>query len=196
MDLREIRKEVASLPNMAQAIDNFSQNWVRPIRSNTNPNMPFLQNLPADAKRELNGKLLQAQQMVGELRSATQIHDKLHHYSRAMVDLTLSQMREDKTRTKVLTNQMLNDDLFGLPKAIDEVKNFEQNVQVLSDLYHDVNELLHDHLSLEQAVAFMDMPHYRYLQSIQKTAQQQRFLVRDIGHHFVSVTKKDTKRPI
>ncbi|MBI2572733.1 hypothetical protein HYV86_02645 [Candidatus Woesearchaeota archaeon] len=196
MDLREIRQQVATLPQISKVVDNFSQNWVRPIRSNTNPNMPFLQNLPQETKRELNSHLTLAHQKVAQLRNSTQIHEKLHHYSRSMVDLTLSHMREDKTKTKIITNQMLNDDLFGLPKAIEEVKNFEQNVQVLSDLYHNVNELLHDHLSLEQAVAFMEMPHYRYLQTLQKTAQQQRFIVRDIGHHFVSVTKKDNKRAV
>lgn len=194
MDLREIKREVAALPDVSKTVDNFSQSWVRPIRSNTNSHLSFLQNLPDETKRSLNTQLVKAHQTATRLRNSAHLKDKLHRYTRSMVDLTLSQMQDNPGKTRMITNQLLNDDFFSLPKTIQEVRDFDNDVSTLSGLYHNINDLLHDHLSLEQTVMFMELPHYRYLQTLMKTSQQQKFIVRDIGHHFVSVTKKDAKK--
>ena len=50
MDLRELKKETSSLPNLSEQLQKFQQHWIKPIRANTNKNLPFLQDISEKKK--------------------------------------------------------------------------------------------------------------------------------------------------
>ena len=52
MDLRELKKEVHALPDFSEHLQKFQQNWIKPVRTNTNKHLPFLQKLPEEKNRK------------------------------------------------------------------------------------------------------------------------------------------------
>ena len=165
MDLREIRKEVNSLPNIQKDLKNFKDNWVKPFKKNTNLHLPFLKDLDKDTKKELNQKLLLLQNTLKDIGESQVINDKLQHYSRYLIEMKLSTFNGDEMKSEVLSNQMLNDDFMNIKNTITEVKSFAERVENLQQQYEEVSELLHQNLSLDQIIYFMDLPHKKYLNS-------------------------------
>jgi hypothetical protein len=190
MDLREIRKEVHSLPNVQKELKNFKNSWVKPFRKNNNLHLPFLKHLDKSTKKELNQKLLQLQSTFKEIDESQVINDKLQHYSRYLIEMKLSTFNGDEMKSEVLSNQMLNDDFMSIKSTINEVKSFSEKVNDLQQQYEEVSELLHQNLSLDQIIFFMDLPHKKYLKSLLKTSDKQQKIVRHIGRHFVALTKQ------
>ena len=69
--------------------------------------------------------------------------------------------------------------------------NFNEIIDKLGAYYQEINDLLHKELSLEEAVFYMELPHRKYLANLQQTAQKHAVIVRDLGHHFVSLASKN-----
>ncbi len=194
MDLRTIKKEVLQLPNISKNAENLQKNWVKPIRSNTNAHLPFLKSLSPATKKHLNQKLASFHSTIFQLKQNEHLHNKLHHSTRYLIDLKLHNIRQNHTKSKILTNSLLNDDFMSIKQTIADVKSFDANVQKLHKQYHEINSLLQKELSLEEAVFFMDLPHKKYLHSLIKTSKQHKKIVRHIGRHFVKLAKEN-RRP-
>jgi hypothetical protein len=190
MSLRDVKKEVANLPNIKENLTSLQSNWIKPIRTNSNQNLPTLQNISAEDKQKLNQEITKAKKTLSNLEGYHIIHDKLSHYSRYLVELALTNIRDDHKRGAMITSQLLNDDFLSLKHTITQIKSYDQNIQLLSKQYQQVNDLLHKTISLEEAVAFMGLPHQRYLSNLLKTSNKQKKIVRDLGRHFVSLAKK------
>ena len=194
MNLREIRKEVHSLPNIEKDLKNFKDSWIKPFRKNTNLHLSFLKNLDKGTKKELNQKLLQLQSTFKNIEESQVINNKLQHYSRYLIEMKLSTFNGDEMKSEVLSNQMLNDDFMSIKNTITEVKSFAGRVENLQQQYEEVSELLHQNLSLDQIIFFMDLPHKKYLKSLLKTSEKQQKIVRQIGRHFIALTKQTQLR--
>lgn len=190
MDLRALKKEVHSLPNIKQTLNELQNNWLKPIRSNTNSHLPFLNDLSQNTKKELNKKLAQYHESASVVNYGQTIQDKLQHYARYLIELKLTELQGDSSKSRLITNNFLNDDFLNIKQTIIEVKSFEKEVQKLSNHYQEINEMLHKELSLEQTLFLMDLPHKIYLHNLLKAAQQQKKIVRQIGRHFVTLAKK------
>lgn len=190
MDLQEVKKEVRELQNVEQAVAQFQEHWIKPIRTNGNYRYSFLEKLDAKEEKVLKQKLAQAQTLCKDIKSSQVIHEKLSQYSRYLVELKLSSFRGDAQKSKILTNQLLNDEYLSLSNTITEIKNNEQKVQTLEKQYHEINTLLDKHLSLEEALFFMELPHHHYLQNLLKITEKQKVIIRNLGHQFISITKE------
>lgn len=188
MDLRELKKEVHKLPNVEKALQEFKDSWIKPLRSNSNSHLPFVKQLSPEARKELNKKLRNLN--THDVKEGDIINQKLQHLSRYLIDMKLLTLRGYHTQSATVTSRILNDDFLNLRDTISHVQTFETSVQNLSTTYHEVNELLQKHLSLEEAIFFLDLPHKKYLQNLMKISQKQKTLVRKLGHHFVSLAKK------
>ena len=190
MDLRTLKKEVRALPNIEKKAKEFSDSWLKPIRSNTNSHLPFIQKLSPDVKKELNQKLLLLNESLSDVRSSQVIHDKFHSYSKALIDLKLTELQNDEKKASRITNSLLHDDFLRMDETIKQVKAYDNTVKQLSTQYDQVNELLHKELSLEHAVFFMGLPHRKYLTNLMEVSKNQKKIVRHLGRHFIDLAKQ------
>ena len=190
MPLRELKKEVHGLPSVEEYVDKFKDNWIKPLRSNTNSHIPFVRKLDGKTQKKLNKKLNKFHSEMNILKNSQIIHDKLKSYSRYLIEMKLTTLNGDKNKSKVITNQLLNDDFLNMKGTIRQVKQFENNVNDLQKDYNEINELLEKHLSLEEAIFFMDLPHKKYMSSLVKTSQKQKKIVRKIGRSFIKLAKE------
>ncbi len=190
MDLREIKKEVQDLPSINKEVANFQENWLKPVRSNTNTHLPFLQNLPHETKKELNQKIASFQSTLHKVKKSEEISQKLSTYSRYLIELKLTQFRGDEGKSRIITNSLLNDDFLNMKQTITEVKSFENNTKLMSKQYEEISLLLQKHLSLEEMVFYMNLPHKKYIMTLMKTAQKHKNIVRRMGRGFVNLARE------
>ncbi len=194
MVLREIKKEVDNLANVEKNLRKFQDNWIKPLRTNTNSHLPFVKELDHETRKMINRKMALFQEELAEIKASQAINEKLGYYARYLIELKLTTLQDDYSKSKMITNRMLNDDVLNLSQTIEDVKSFDEKVQKLVTHYNEVNELLQKSLSLEEVVFFMDLPHKMYLQNLLKIAQKQKTLVRDLGKNFISLAKETRKR--
>jgi hypothetical protein len=190
MDLRVIKKEVEALPNLEKSMREFQNSWLKPIRKNTNQHLPFLKDLDNETKNQLTNKLLGLNESISLIKNSQVINEKLKHYSRYLIELKLTTFNNNQEKSKVITNQFLNDEFLNIKRTIHEVKHFDNHVQNLQEQYHEINDLLHKQLSLEETVFFMNLPHLKYLSTLVKTADKHKTITRHIGRHLVALTKQ------
>lgn len=190
MDLRELKKEVQGLPNLEKTFHHFQDSWIKPIKSNTNSHLPFLQQLPEEAKQELNQRLARSKETLEVLKTAQLINQKLAHHIRYLIELKLTTFNGDKHKSEVITNSFLNDDFFNFKGTIAQIKNFNQQLKEFSRDYEEINGFLQQHLSLENGIYFTELPHHKHLNTFKETAKKQEQIVNQLGKHFVDLAKE------
>src|SRR3989338_5645967 len=142
MDLRELKKETGSLPDLSEHLQKFQQHWIKPIRTNTNKNLPFLQNISENKKQEINDKLFAFQQKLKEVEHAQVVNQKLQEYAKYLIELKLTTLNGNRTKAHYITNLLLNDEFLNTRSLIHDIKYLEKNVKSISYKYHHLNELM------------------------------------------------------
>ena len=193
MNLKDAKQEIRSLKNIQEDLQEFQKNWLKPIKTNTNKNLPFLQNLSEETKININRHLKELQDIAPSIHAAQIINEKLHYYSRYLIDLKLTQFRGDLSRSKQITNRLLNDDVLSMKNIINEVKITQTSMRMLQQKYEVVNSLLEKELSLENSVWFMELPHKKHLTNLLETSDKQRELVHSLGKEFIKLAKIQKK---
>ncbi|HLD39924.1 MAG TPA: hypothetical protein VJB13_02180 [Candidatus Nanoarchaeia archaeon] len=194
MDLRELKKEVHSLPNFSEQLQKFRDSWVKPIKSNTNKHLPFLQNLSPEKKQEINTKLFAFQQKIKEVEHAQVVHQKLQEYAKYLIELKLTTLNGNTRKAEYITKHLLQDEFLNTKFLLHDIKYLEKNVKSLAYKYHHINELLHHEAPLEESVHFMHLPHQEHLQILLSTSRKQKTLVKDLGEHFVALAKQTRRK--
>lgn len=194
MDLRELKKEVNSLPNLSEHLQKFQQHWIKPIRANNNKHVPFLQHLSPEKKQEINTTLFAVQQKLKEVENAQIVPQKLQEYARYLIELKLTTLNGNKAKGQYLTKLLLHDEFLNTKSILDEVKALEKNLKSLSYKYHHINDLIQKEASLEEAVHFLHLPHKEHLQQLLAAAKKQKALVKHLGGHFVALVKETRKK--
>ena len=193
MDLRELKKEVHSLPDLSEHLQKFQQNWLKPIKSNTNKQLPFLQHLPVQKKQEINTQLFFVQQKIKEIESSRLLSQKLQQYAHYLVELKLTTLNGNQAKAHYITNLLLKDQFLNTSDLIQESRYLEKNVKSLTHKYHHINGLMQKHAPLEEAVQFMHLPHQEHLQALLAVSKKQKVIFKQLGEHFLSLAKQ-TKR--
>ncbi len=189
MDLRSLRQDVQQLPNLAENIAQFQQHWIKPLRSNTNSHLPFLQKLSPQLKKEINQRLTLFSETLAAVQSGTTIQDKLRSYAHYLVELKLASLRDDQQKHKMITNHLLKDEFLNISQTLTDVQEFTETVGLMEEQYHEINQLLEKNMSLEETLFFMDLPHKLYMLALVKTARDHKRIARDLGRHFVEMAK-------
>ena len=189
MDLRSLRQDVQQLPNLVENINNFQQHWIKPLRSNTNNHLPFLQKLSPQLKKELNQRLTLFNETIAAVQSGTTIQDKLRSYAHYLVELKLASLRDDQQKHEMITNRLLKDEFLNISQTLTDVQEFAETVGLMEEQYHEINQLLEKNLSLEETLFLMDLPHKIYMVTLVKTARDHKRIARDLGRHFVEMAK-------
>jgi hypothetical protein len=193
MSLRELKKEIAALPNIQENINNFKKHWLKPIKTNTNSHMPYLQTLTAEQKSELNKLIFKSKGLLGKIEEAQLMQDKLRSYVRYLIELKLTTLNEDHGKAKYITKHLLNDEFLSLKNTIKDVQSFSENVKELKAHHLEVSDYVQKQITLEHALMFMEMPHYKYIINLLETSKEHTRIVRDLGRHFVFLAKKTNK---
>ncbi len=189
MDLRSLRQDVQQLPNLAENIAQFQQHWIKPLRSNTNSHIPFLQKLSPQLKKDLNQRLTLFNETLAAVQSGTTIQDKLRSYAHYLVELKLASLRDDKQKHEMITNRLLKDEFLNISQTLTDVQQFAETIGLMEEQYHEINQLLEKNLSLEETLFLMDLPHKIYMVTLVKTARDHKRIARDLGRHFVEMAK-------
>jgi len=189
MSLRELKKEIDQLADVHESVSKFEQHWIKPLRSNTNKHLPFLNDLSDKQKRELNHKLAKSKHLLEEIKSSHLLKGKLQTYARYLIELKLTTINQNHSKAKYITNHLLNDEYLGLSNSIADIKKFSDDVKELESHHLEIGEYLEQNLNLEHALIFMELPHYRYLVNLLQTAKDHNRIVRDIGRHFIKMAK-------
>ncbi|MEK6809850.1 MAG: hypothetical protein AABY40_04190 [Nanoarchaeota archaeon] len=194
MDLRELKKEVSSLPNLSEQLKNFQLHWIKSIKTNTNHHLPFLQNLSLQQKQEINTNLFFIQQKMKELENAQTINHKLQEYARHLIELKLTTLNGNKPKARYITNLLLQDEFLNTKNLLYDIKYLEKNARSVAYKYHHINELIQKEAPLEEAVQFMHQPHKQHLQALLSNSQKQKSLAKQLGEHFISLVKETRRK--
>lgn len=194
MDLRDLKKEVNTLPNLSEHLQKFQQHWIKTIKANTNKHLPYLQKLPEQKKQEINNKLFAVQQKLKELEHAQIINHKLQEYARYLIELKLTTLNGNKNKAHYITNLLLQDEFLSTTNLLHDIKYLEKNVKSVAYKYQHLNELIQKEASLEEAVFFMHLPHKEHLQILLATSRKQKALAKYLGEHFVQLAKQTRRK--
>jgi type II secretory pathway component PulK len=177
MSLRALKKEVELLPDLRKYTKDLHTHFLQPLQSS------FV------ATTMVAPQLKQFKQQLQDVQSQ-HIHQKLRTYARYLIELKLTTLNGDKQKSALLTNKFLQDDFLNLKRTIEQIKFFEEKVAELTATYQEINELLQQELSLEDALHHLHAPHKLPLNNLQKAVQQQKKLVKELGGQFVSLMRE------
>ena len=194
MDLRELKKEVHSLPDLSKHLEKFQQHWIKPIRANTNKNLPFLQNISDKKKQEINNNLFLLQQKVKEVENAQLLTHKLQEYARQLIELKLTTLNGNKAKANYITKLLLQDEFLNTSHLLHDIKYLEKNIRSITYKYHHLNELVQKEASLEESVQFMHLPHKEHLHTLVQTSRKQKVLAKHLGEHFLLLAKQSRRK--
>lgn len=190
MELRELKKEINNLTRIDKILSKFKNSWLKQIKSDTNRQFPFLQELDESIKKEINNCLFSCQKMFSQLKYAQFTQEKLSSLAQYLIELKLTSLNKDKNKSRVLLNKFINDDFLKLKVLIDEVNQLEFNLKGLKQIYNKVNQLLIQNIPLEHSVALMDSPHKNHLDSLLLISKKQKKLLKILGKEFISLAKE------
>ena len=192
MSLKELKKEVSELQDLPNTLQQFQGSWLQPFRKD-DATHAFLRTLPPEVRRKLNRKLALMQQQFQEIKAKSTVTNDIERMSHLLIEMKLQLFQGNGKQAAMLAREALQDEAINVRKTIADSLQFDVRVEKLSEHYQDISALLHKHLSLEDAVTFMELPHYFYLQSLRQTSKRQSRLARDLGQHFVTLTKEANK---
>lgn len=194
MELRELKTEVHSLPNLSEHLQKFQQLWIKPIRANTNKNLPFLQNISEKKKQEINDHIFLLQQKMKEVENSQVVNQKLQEYAKYLIELKLTTLNGNKTKGNYITKFLLQDEFMNTKNLLHDIKYLEKNIRSITYKYHHLNELIQKEAPLEEAVQFMHLPHKEHLQALLKVSRKQKTLVKHLGEHFITLAKQNRRK--
>ncbi len=190
MHIRELQKEVRELPELPKETGKFQESWIKPIRTNTNKELPGLQTISLENKKIINEKLSDAHTHILNIKDSQTIHDKLGHYAKSLIQLKLNSIRGHHMQSEMITNTMLHDEYLSFTKTISDVAHFSDTVKKLEMKYNEINKIVEDTLSLEESVQFSELPHKKHIKNLKKTANKQKELLKNLGRHFVVLARE------
>ncbi|MEK6951081.1 MAG: hypothetical protein AABX13_05150 [Nanoarchaeota archaeon] len=186
MDLRRLKNEVQSLPNLQEQLRQLQLAWVKPLHAK---NSPLLAYLDRERQQELRKQLSRTNGLFASLREGRLIQEKLQQQARYLLELKLSLLQGNATRGQQLIQLLLKDSFLSIKQTIAEVQQLEQNVSLLARDYAQINTFLEERLPLEGTLLYADLPHRQHLLELQRTAERQKSVVREIGKEFIMLTR-------
>lgn len=193
MDLRELKKEVENLPDVQKNLRHFKTSWLDPLCQKSSP--VNLKSLHPSRKKEFDRRLVQVHKHLQSLEESHIINTKLQQYARYLIELKLTTFNGDAQKYKSITTMLLKDDFLSLRGTIQQVKAYDQQLTELRQHYKHINAMLQQELSLEETVSFLELPHARYLQNLLLLGEQQKSIIRDLGRHFITLSKTTAGKP-
>tara|TARA_Y100000310_G_C20601782_1_gene773421 strand:+ start:710 stop:1276 length:567 start_codon:yes stop_codon:yes gene_type:complete len=183
MSLREVKKEVECLPNIKHSLEKLEENWIK-------ASLPFLEDLNEIEKEELQQKIAALDKNFEKIKTGQEINEKLRHYAKYLIELKLTTFNGDENKSIIITNRLLNDDYLKLQQTIEDINLFKTNLEKFSNNYKNINIWLEQRLTLEHSLMFNELNHKLHFQTLMKTLEKQKTLIKKLGTQFVDLTRK------
>ncbi len=194
MSLQELKQEIRELPSISSDLSDFKKSWVTPLRRGQKSHIvqDELHQMHDDDKTRIHASLKAFYGQFANLEGHAVLPEKLQSIGAALVEMKLLSLRgaENSGKMSFLQGRVLQDPQMSISSAISQVKAFDEDLQNVEAMYHDINGFLHQNLSLEHSVALLELPHYAYLKSLQLTSQKQKNIVKKLGREFISLQRK------
>lgn len=192
MDLRSLKKEAETVPDLLETLRKLQLSWIKPLRAQTSP---IIQDLDAPTRKEIKVRLATVSSLLESLRSHQFINGKLQQYSSSLIELKLALLRQDPGKFEYYLNLFLYDEFSNLRTAITEIGEYGELLQQLQQEYQAINHWLEEQLSLEEGLLFADLPHKYAIQQLQAIAEKQKSLIKEIGSQFLILSKQKPLLP-
>lgn len=177
MQLRDVKKEIESLPSISEITRQFQEQWIKPLRAHTH-SKPLLSQLKPTLQKELQQQLAEIQKHIQELKRSQIISEKLHQYARYLIELKLALLSQDTQKSKMFRKQLEQDQFLNIKTIQKDIAVYYQNLQSLATEYSQINEVIQRNLSLEDTIYFSALPHKTTLNNMKNLAKQyQRIIV-------------------
>src|SRR3989338_2014847 len=186
MSLREIKKEVDSLPSIYEHVNSIHQEWLRPLQNSPHS---FLEDLDVSTRKEVKQRLNFMKSSLDEIKLGQAINEKLKHQARQLLELKITAFNGDKNKSKVLKNGLLHDEVFNIQQTIADIQEFNQLTQKVSQHYEEIGRILEQNLRLEKSVIYQELPHKIHFKKLQEMAFHQKELVHKLGTEFLLLAK-------
>ena len=194
MELKQLKQEIDSLPNIENAVSRFEKVWLKPIRKNTNPQYPFLQDI--DNIKEINAQLAEFKNFLNDIKYAQIVNDKLKTLAHYLIELKLTALTNDHRKTKRLIHKFISDPDIRIKHLIFEIPYLESQLSILRDSYHKILENIAQKVGLENSVKLLGGDHKKHLKNLVSISAEQKKYISLIGKNFVTLTrdfKKDNE---
>lgn len=215
IDLKQLKLEAQNLPNLELNFQHFNENWFKPIKaplsnnSLTNnslglnhassnlsralPNLSHTSRLDPRIRSELFHRVQKLEEVIPRLKGSQVINEKLQGYSRILIELKLAMYSGNGLKAKALHNQLLRDDFMKLDKTIQEIKEFDESLALVTEHYLAINELMQNHLPLDERLFLTDSSDHHHLHKMKEVNQKQKKLMAEFGKQFVAMNKQMQK---
>ncbi len=187
MDLRSIKKEVESLPNIQHNVKDIFLQVIKPLHVSES----IFKNLSHQGRAELKKKLSFLKKSLEDLNNGQNINERLLQQSRMLIELKLTTINGDKQKFNAIKKNLLQDKVFNFHQNISHVQDFQTRVKEVHQQYQEIDQLLSSSLNLENSVIYSDLPHHILFQRLYNTSQKQKELVHHLGKELVQLVKKD-----
>ena len=187
MELKQLKQEIDSLPNIEKTVSNFEKTWLKPIRKNTNQQHPFLQTLDA---REINAQLAEFKKFLNDIKYAQIVNEKLKTLAYCLIELKLASLTNDYRKTKRLIHKFISDPDISIKHLIFEIPYLESQLSLMRDSYHKILENISKKVGLENSVKLLDGEHKQYLNQLVSISAKQKKYLSLIGKNFVSLSRE------
>lgn len=197
MDLRSLKKEAHDLLPLSLHQEEFEQHWLQPLQKERHEDISayrFLNSLDPQSKEQIQNKLLLCKKLLREISEAEPLNHKIKFYARHLIEMKLTLMNGDARKSAMITNILLNDDFYKLQNSLTDLSDLSAKVDLLANIYNEINVLLDKKLSLEEALFFMELPHYKYIKNLVHIVKKQRILAQEIGQNFVDLARQARDR--
>jgi hypothetical protein len=193
MELKVLKTELAGLDNIDKVLVNFKDTWIKQIKKNSNQHFPFLWELNKGVKKEINDCLSSYQGVLNQLKYASFTQEKLSSLAHYLIELKITVLNDDKKKSRMIVGKFIQDDFLKLKSLVDEVKQFESDLENMKQVYNKVNKIVAPRLSLEHSLIFMDSSHKNHLDNLFLVCEKQKKLLKVLGQEFVSLTREMKK---
>jgi hypothetical protein len=180
MDVKDIKKEVEQLADVEDLLSNFTRLWFRPVRKWTHQTFqPQLEALHYAIEQAKYGQI---------------INQKLKSLTDYLIELRVSALTNDQRTRQQAIHRFLRDPFLQLFQVIEEVREYEQQVNQLNLLYNEIHQQVLPILPLEQRIALLDSTHPFALRMLSVTVSKQKKLLTQIGRQFVTEMRKSQRK--
>ena len=188
MQLRDVKREVESLPSLAEITQQFQEQWMKPLRAHT-ASQPLLSKLQPELQKELHQQLAEVQKQIQNLKASRFISEKLHQYARYLIELKLASLSQDKQKAKMFRRQLEQDQFLNSKTIQQDIARYTQDLQSLEREYSRINEVVQQNLSLEDTIYFSALPHKTTLKNLKNLAEQYQLILKELQHHATVVLR-------
>jgi hypothetical protein len=178
MELKSVKKDVENLPNILEEVDKLKVSWVKPVKQ------MFLPQLDNVTQKALKKEISMLTKILNNVSLGQGIHQKLRQQARYLVEIKLNEFRNDSQKSQVLTNRLLNDEVFSMQQTKQDITSFRQEVAALQEQLQIVSAMVQSNLTLESNVDFHELPQQKVVDQLNLISESQEEVMQRLGQQF------------